>query len=209
MLQQTNGLDHVIEAPADVRTADPRDYSEVCRLLLLAHAEAGMFPAHNAKVDYHVRRFLMAPWKNLDGSWMLPPVDRFGNPDREPRGIIGVIGEQGGPPRTLEGLVMLGVGSYWYTDTIHLEEYIMFVDHPFRKGKHHAQHLIEWQKYQAEINHMQIVTGVVSNDRTIAKCKLHARYMNKVGEFFSWPGKFESDALSGPGRSIKILERVQ
>ena len=208
MLQQTNGTERqsLPEPPDGVRTADPRDYSEVCRLLLLAHAEAGMFPADNKKVDYHVRRFLMAPWKNPDGSWMLPPVDRFGRVDRQPRGIIGVVGDPGGPPRRVEGLVMLGVGSYWYTETIHLEEYIMFVDPEYRNSTH-ARNLIHWQKYQAELNSMQLVTGVLSNVDSEAKSALHERMLNKVGEYFTWPGTFSSDDMTGPPISHKSLLR--
>jgi hypothetical protein len=162
-----------------------------------------MFPADNKKVDYHVKRFLMGPWRNLDGSWMLPVVDRYGNPDHEPRGIIGVIGEPGGPPRTLEAVVLLGVGSYWYTRTIHLEEYIMFVDPAHRKGKHHAHSLIEWQKWQAEINGMQLVTGILSNDLSYQKCRLLSRQLHRAGQFFTWPANYESDKLSGLGRTSK------
>lgn len=154
----------------------------------------------------------MGPWKNLDGSWMLPPVDHRGYPDREPRGIIGVIGQPGGPPNALEALVMLGMGSYWYTDTLHLEEYIMFVDYPFRTSKngkqYHAERLISWTKYQAEVNEMQIVNGVISNHRTAGKCRLLAKHYNKIGEFFSWPGKFESDVMSGAGKPHRVVERI-
>lgn len=191
-----------------VRTADPRDFSEVCRLLLLAHAEAGLMPASNMKVAYHVDRFLRAPWRLPDGSSMLPVVDKFGKIDNGPRGIIGVLGEAGGPPRTLHGLCMLGMGSYWYTDTVHIDEYIMYVD-PGHRSFINAKLLIEWQKHQADLNKMPLVTGVLSNDDTSRKCALHGRFLTKIGEFFTHLPQgvaFECDKLTGPGRLREIAD---
>jgi hypothetical protein len=207
--QQTNGLDHPEQQKresATVRTADPRDFSEVCRLLLLAHAEAGMFPASNMKVAWHVDRFLRGPWGLLPAA----TTDGSGNVvvDNGPRGVIGVIGQAGGPPRTLEGLVMLGLGSYWYTDSAHIEEYILYVD-PGHRSFAHARRLIEWQKHQAGINKVPLITGVLSNDDTARKCALHARMLTKVGEYFTWLPEghsFEADKLTGPGRLKELSD---
>jgi hypothetical protein len=208
---KTNGAGHVPEPvvvpdKSAVRTADPRDFSEVCRLLLLAHAEAGLFAPSNMKVAFHVDRFLRSPWKLPDGSSLLPVVDRLGNIDHGPRGIIGVLGHAGGPPRTLEGLVMLGMGSYWYTDEVHLDEYILYVDVGYRSFSH-AKKLIEWQMHQAEINKMNLITGVLSNVDSQAKSELHGRFLNKVGEFFCWPGNFYSDILTGPNKNPRSALR--
>jgi GNAT superfamily N-acetyltransferase len=148
-----------------------------------------LFPADNYKVFWHVNRFLRAPWKNADGSWMLPI-------DNGPRGVIGVVGPPGG---VLEGMAMLGIACYWYTAEMHIEEFMMYVDPRFRT-KGHAKELIRWQKNQCDINRMALVTGVLSNHRTAAKCRLLGREYNKAGEFFTWNAEFVADELSGPGR---------
>lgn len=162
----------------EVRLAGPADENEIYRLLLLGHAENAIFPASNEKVIFFVKRFT--------NPRMIPPDD-FG-----PRGCFGVIG----PVGALEGLVMLGIGSYWYTEQSHLEEYIVYVDPNFRRSGHAAA-LLEWAKLQQEKTGLPLLSGIMSNHRTEAKCRLYARKMVKIGEYFLWPGRFEADNLTG------------
>jgi hypothetical protein len=152
-------------APSVVRLATAEDASEIWRLLLQSHKENGMFTLAPEKVAWFLSRVLCPE--------TIPPDDTG------TRGVIGVIG----PVGSLEALVFLTIGQYWYTNDKHLEEFIVYTDPEHRKS-HHVQALIEWMKHQVEVTQMPLFTGIVSNIRTEAKCRLYRRMLPKVGEFF-------------------------
>lgn len=163
--------------PSVVRIAEPQDRDEVWRLFLQLHQENALFTLAPHKVDYMVQRCLFAA--------AIPPYDTG------PRGVIGVIGA----PGSLEALALVTIGEFWYTTDKHLEEYLVYVDQKHRKS-HHARALIDWMKRQAELAGIPLLTGVISNERTKAKCKLYGRMLPKVGEFFFYKGK----GVAGPTR---------
>lgn len=148
-----------------VRTAKPEDNQEIWRLFLQGHKENGLFSLAPEKVDWLLNRILR------------PDLIPLG--DTGTRGAIGVIG----PVGALEGLVLVTLGSYWYSFDMHLEEYIVYVDPECRKSTH-AEALVQWMKDQVEITKLPLVTGIISNYRTEAKCRLYRRMLPKVGEFF-------------------------
>src|ERR1017187_3691124 len=148
-----------------VRIATPVDAQEVWRIFLQGHRENGIFTLAPDKVQWFMNRVL-----NPES---IPPGDTGA------RGVIGVIG----PIGSLEGLVFLTIGTYWYSNDLHLEEYIIFTDPECRKS-FHVQALIEWMKNQVEITGLPLMTGVISNHRTEAKCRLYRRMLPKIGEFF-------------------------
>lgn len=152
-------------SPSTVRIALPEDAQEIWRLFLQGHKENGIFTLAPEKVQWFLHRVLHPEFI---------PVG-----DTGPRGVIGVIG----PVGSLEGLVFLTIGSYWYSNDLHLEEYIIYTDPEHRKS-HHVQALIEWMKNQVEITNLPLVTGIISNIRTEAKCRLYRRMLPKIGEFF-------------------------
>lgn len=153
-----------------VRVAKPEDHQEVWRLLLQGHQENGCFTLAPDKVEYFIQRALHPD--------MIPPWDAG------PRGAIGVIG----PVGRLEGLVFVMIGEYWYSRDKHLEEYIVYVDPECRRSWH-ARALIQWMKDQSLALNIPLVTGVISNERTKAKCDLYNRSLPKVGEFFMFNAK--------------------
>lgn len=153
-----------------VRTAKPEDYAEVWRLLLLSHEENGQFPFSFDKVDMFVTRALRP---DLIPAW-----------DMGPRGTIGVIG----PTGALEGLCLLFIGGYWYTNVHHLEEFMVFVD-PRCRSSGHGRALINWMKEQSDATGLKLVTGIISNIRTEAKVRMYERMLPKVGAFFMYGGK--------------------
>ena len=55
---------------------------------------------------------------------------------------------------------------------------------PEHRRSHHAEALVTWMKDQVEIQQMPLVTGIISNIRTEAKCRLYRRMLPKAGEFF-------------------------
>jgi len=154
-----------VTAPSIVRIATQLDAQEVWRLFLQGHRENGLFSLSAEKVQWFMNRVL--------------------NPESIPlgdtglRGVIGVIG----PVGALEGLVFLTIGTYWYSTDLHLEEYIIFTDPECRKS-FHVQALIEWMKHQVEVTGLPLMTGIISNHRTEAKCRLYRRMLPKIGEFF-------------------------
>lgn len=156
-------------APSVVRLATEADRLEVWRLLLQSHNENGMFPLSTEKVNWWLDR-------------MLSPLPDW---DTGPRGTIGVIG----PTGHLEGLVFVIVGGFWYTNSRHLEELVVYVDPEFRQSGH-SKALIDWMKKQSLHADVPLLTGVISNHRTEAKVKLYERMqLPKVGAFFLFNGK--------------------
>ena len=155
-----------LNCPSLVRVAGGADYDEVWRLLMASHEENGLFPLAEDKVRWFVNRTIHPE--------TIPPHDTG------VRGIIGVIGEVGG---ALEGLVFLTIGEFWYSQAKHIEEYTVFVD-PNHRRSGHAQALLKWMKSQVELTGLPLMTGIMSNHRTEAKCRLYQRQMPKIGEFY-------------------------
>ena len=148
-----------------VRLAKPEDSQEIWRLFLMAHKENSMFSLAPEKVQWLMQRILNP--ENI-------PVG-----DTGPRGVIGVIGPKG----SLEGLVFLLIGQFWYSTERHLEEIVVFTDPECRKSNH-AQALVTWMKDQVELTGLPLLTGIMSNHRTEAKVRLYSRMLPKVGAFF-------------------------
>lgn len=164
-------------APSIVRFAKPEDRQEIWRLFLMGHRENGAFELAPEKVNWFLTRVLHPD--------VIPPWD-IG-----PRGAIGVIG----PIGALEALVFVTIGEFWYSTARHLEEFIVYVDPECRRS-HHARALIEWMKQQSDQTGLPLVTGIISNERTVEKCRLYGRMLPKVGEFFFYGGKGASHASS-------------
>lgn len=160
-----------------VRTAIPADRTEIWRLFLNSHRENGIFSLSPTKVDWFLTRVLIP---ESIPEW-----------DTGVRGTIGVIGEVG----ALEGIVFVTIGSFWYTEDRHLEEFCVYVDPEHRKSGH-AKALISWMKQQSEDTGLRLITGIMSNVRTEAKVRLYERMMPKIGAFFMWP-KDDGVAVTG------------
>lgn len=158
-----------------VRSAVPADYQEIWRLFLQGHRENGLFSLAPEKVQWFMNRVLHPE--------TIPPGDTG------VRGAIGVIGV----PGQLEGLVFVTIGTYWYSYDKHIEEFIVYVDPECRRSDH-AQSLIQWMKDQVEITGLPLMTGIISNERTEAKCRLYRRMLPKIGEFFFLGPKGSSGA---------------
>ncbi len=154
-------------SPSLVRIAGPTDYGEVWRLFLQGHKENAVFELAPQKVEFFVRRAL---WPNL-----IAPADTG------QRGVIGVIGE----PSSLEALAFLVIGEVWYSSDKHVGDCFVFVDYEHRKSRH-AKVLLEWMRDQSVQIGLPLLSGVVSSERTEAKCALYRRMFPKVGEFFMW-----------------------
>lgn len=160
-------------SPSVVRQAAPEDKGEIWRLFRLLHKENGLSSMSEKKVDYHIDRLLNP--ENITAD------------DSGPRGLIGVIG----PVGALEGVIMLGFGTQWYSDDITLDEYLNFVD-PSHRASDHAKSLIGYAKHmvdQIRLKHstLRLVIGVLSTKRAAAKVRLYERQLTPAGAFFLYP----------------------
>jgi len=162
-----------------VRIAGPQDYDEVWRLLMASHAENGIFPLDEDKVRWFVNRIIYPETISLN--------------DTGTRGVAGVIG----PVQALEGIVLIVIGTFWYSGAKHLEEMTLFVD-PNHRRSGHAVALLNWMKAQVQATGLPLMTGILSNHRTEAKCRLYQRQMPKLGEFYF----VTPEGLSPPSSAI-------
>lgn len=154
----------IIETPCHVRVATVDDLFGIMTLARIVHKENGLFDFNEAKVAETV-------WPTL----------------MQANGIMGVIGERD----ALEGLVMLKVSNYWYSDKQFLEEMCVFVHPEYRMAKEsRVQKLLEFAKKCATDLDMPLMIGVLSNSRTSAKIALYERHFgNPAGAFFLWGAK--------------------
>lgn len=145
-----------------VRTAQPEDEDAIVEALYEACDENGLFEPDERLIRNHIKQFL-----NLDN------------------GIIGVIGNT-----EIEGLVILSVSTYWYSDSAFLEEYVTFVRPKYRAAKGgRARKLVEFAKRAAEKLSLPLLYGILSNERTVAKTKLYQRHLgNPAGAIFLYGG---------------------
>lgn len=160
-------------SPSIVRAAVPADEGQLWILLRLMHSENGIFPLSEPKVQYYIDRVLRPE--------MIPANDAG------PRGVIGVIGV----PAQLEGIIMLVLGSVWYSDSITMMDSVNFV-HPDCRRSDHAKTLIGYGKNMVdEIRKahadFQMMVGVVSTKRTAAKVRLYRQQLVEIGSFFVYP----------------------
>lgn len=174
-------------SPSIVRAATSSDKAEIWRLLRLHHAENAIFPLSERKVEFYVDRALYP--------------ERIAADDTGPRGIVGTIGNAG----ALEGMVMLVLGSPWYTESIGMDDCVNFVD-PAHRQSNHATALLAYSKHlvdQVRVNHpdFRMLMGIVSNERTAAKVRLYSRQLELVGAFFTYP------ALAGM-KAMKNMHRT-
>ena len=154
--------------PSVVRKAIAADAPEIWRLFLMGHRENGVFQLSPSKVDYFLNRALHP--------------DQIAINDGGPRGQIGVIGT----PGKLEAIVFLILGSFWYSEDIHLEELLVYVDPECRRSEH-AKACIGWMKKTADDLEVKLLTGIISKDRTEAKIKLYDRHLPRIGAFYLYP----------------------
>lgn len=142
-----------------VRTATPQDEDGIMELARLVNNENGVFKMNDDKV-----RSMVRPSLYLSG------------------GIMGVIGQKD----RIEGLVLLRVSQYWYSDATFLEEMCVYVHPEYRAAKGgRARKLVEFAKKASEKLELPLMIGILSNSRTDAKTRLYERqFGSPAGAFF-------------------------
>jgi hypothetical protein len=153
-----------MSSPSVVREADVNDEAEIWRLFRLAHKEAGLYSLSEEKVSKFLQPVLFA---------------REG-------GVIGVIGK-----KPLEAIVMLVLGSPWYSSDPSMDDCLSFVD-PEHRNSNHAKALIEYAKTVVDgIRQVhpdfKMTMGIVSTERTWAKVRLFSQQLTPIGVYFAYP----------------------
>lgn len=147
-----------------VRTGSPEDEEGVMALCRAIHAENAIFSMNEDKVRAMVR---LALWRT--------------------QGIVGLIGSTD----ALEGMILLHVNKFWYSDEDILEDMFNFVPPAFRSvpgGR--AGKLIDFAKKASDEIGIPLLIGVVSNARTEAKVHLYGRKLGSAaGAFFLYNAK--------------------
>lgn len=140
-----------------VRKAQPEDRQQILEMCEENHRENGQFGLSPKKVTAMV--------------------------DRAFTGGGAVIGVVGGH-NSIEGMLLLLISQFWYTDDWCLEELQNYVRPEFRRSTH-AKDMIAFGKRCSDEIGIPLVIGVVSNERTRAKMELYRRQLgDPVGGYF-------------------------
>lgn len=104
-------------------------------------------------------------------------------------GLAGVIG--GGPGEALEAMIILRIGTMWYSPEHIIDEKAIYVAPEFRSAKGgRARKLAEWAKTVSEKLGIPLAIGVLSNTRTEAKIRLYERVFGApAGVYFLYNAK--------------------
>lgn len=145
------------DKPASVRIATVPDEAAVYKILSMAHEENGAAQLSPERVRDQIKF----------------ATERRG-------GIIGVIDG----PQEIEGVIMLRLTQWWYSDDWHLDELCNFVHPDYRRGNHHPRHLIEFAKWFAEQMEQPLFIGVMTHERMEAKNRLYRRQVKMGGALF-------------------------
>jgi N-acetylglutamate synthase-like GNAT family acetyltransferase len=148
-----------------IRVATVEDMDEIMSLAGSANEENGFLRANPAKMAAEIW-----PALNLD------------------HGICAVIGKEGG---IIEGVILMRIGSMWYSDGLVVEEKAIFIHPEYRSAKGgRARKLCEFSKRVADTLGIPLIIGVLSNSRTEAKVRLYERQFGKPsGAFFLYGAK--------------------
>jgi len=143
-----------------IRLATVPDLDEIMKLAIAASGENSFLKASPARLAAEIW-----PALNLD------------------HGLCGVIGKENG---SIEGAVLLRIGTMWYSDSIVLEERAIFIDPVHRSAKGgRARKLCEFSKKVSDTLGIPLLIGVLSNARTQGKIKMYERQFGpQAGAFF-------------------------
>lgn len=144
----------------EVRIATAADRDGMIALLHMMYEENGV-------AELSVSKMLMVLDKGLS---------------RE-KAIIGVIEDEG----IIKASIGLYCHSWWYSESFHLEDTWAFVHPKYRKSTY-AKELLKFAKKAADDLNIQLLIGILSNDRTAAKIRLYEKMFGpSMGSGFVYP----------------------
>lgn len=149
-----------------LRLGTPDDMREVMDLAIAAAKENGLVNASQLLLAKTV-------WPALN----------------QDHGLVGCIGKK--DKKEIEGIVVLNVGTLFYSDQPCLEEKVVFVKPEYRAAKGgRARKLCEFSKSAADNLGLPLIIGVFSSVETQAKIGLYKRIFGEpAGLYFLYGGK--------------------
>lgn len=139
-----------------VRKARPQERDTILKICRQNHEENGQFSLAMPKVEAMVDR-------------------AFSNQGA----IVGTVGRE-----RIEGIIIMLISQFWYTEDWCLEEVMNFVLPEHRRSTH-AKDMIAFAKRCSDEIGIPLVIGVVANERTKAKIELYRRQLgDPVGGYF-------------------------
>ena len=143
-----------------IRVGVPEDIDEIMVIAVQAAEENGFLEANPRKLAEEIYPALC-----------------------QDHGIVGLIGRKG---EAIEGIVVLRIGTMWYSDTPVVEEKAIFIHPDYRSAKGgRATRLCEFSKKVSDTLGIPLIIGVLSNNRTQAKVRMYERQFGKPsGAFF-------------------------
>lgn len=158
--KSTPAKEGLMDDNLQIRLGTPDDVHEVMKLAIAAVEE-------NAFLDATAVRLLQEVWPalNLD------------------KGLIGLIGP---PSGEIEGMLVLRIGTLYYSEMLCIEEKVCYVKPEFRSARGgRARKLCEFGKSVSDTLKLPLSIGVLSNSRTAAKTRLYERIFGpQAGAFF-------------------------
>lgn len=148
-----------------IRLGTPADMPEVMQLAIAAATENGFLNASAALLAKVI-------WPCLNQN----------------HGLVGCIGEPGG---VIEGMVVLQIGTLYYSEQLCTEEKVVYVRPEYRNGKGaRARKLCEFSKGVADSLELPLLIGICSSERTKGKVRLYERIFGPpAGAYFLYGTK--------------------
>lgn len=142
-----------------LRVATPDDLTEIMEMAVAAAKENAAFSAD--------QELLL---KNVWG------------PLNQQHGLIGCIGKPNG---AIEGMIVLSVGTLFYTNDVCLEEKVMYVRPEYRNARGgRATKLVTFAKSVAKKLGLPLLIGILSNEMTKQKVALYKRELGEPAGAF-------------------------
>ena len=156
-----------------IRFATPDDMPEVMKLAVAAASENGFL---DASAELLAREL----WPALC----------------QDHGLCAVIGPVG--TDAIEGLILLRIGTMFYSTQVVVEEKVCFVYPEFRSAKGgRARQLCEFGKKVADELGVPLLIGVLSHTRTAGKVKMYSRMFSEpAGAFWLYGAKTTGHTVS-------------
>ena len=155
-----------------IRVATPSDLDAVMALAIAGAEENSFLPARTHLI--------------LNEVW--PAVNLQ-------RGLCGIIGP---PSGRVEGIVILRIGTMYYSEQLCVEEKIVNVGMEYRSAKGgRARKLCEFSKKVADTLDLPLLIGVCSSERTKAKVRMYERIFGEPsGAYFLYKTKTGGHAVT-------------
>ena len=142
-----------------IRLGTPDDMREVMDLAIAAAKENALLTANQVLLAHAI-------WPALNQN----------------HGMVGCIGKPGGE---IEGMVVLNIGTLFYSDEMCVEERVVFVKPEYRAAKGgRARKLCEFSASVAKELGLPLLIGVMSSDMTKQKVELYRRVFGEPSGAF-------------------------